>query len=65
MLLRVILSLGRADWLAVTVIVTVNAVTAARPGLDAADRGPRGEKPLPLTESRIIVDSVNESEEYP
>ena len=58
-------SLGRADWLAVTVIVTVNAVTAARPGLDVADRGPRGEKPLPLTESRIIVDSVNESEEHP
>jgi len=58
-------SLGRADWLAVAVIVTVNAVTAARPGLDVAGRGPRGEKPLPLPESRIIVDSGNESEEHP
>jgi inner membrane transporter RhtA len=45
-------SLGRTDWLAIAAIVAVNAVTAA---------GPR--RPLPLTQSRIIVDSGNDLEE--
>jgi inner membrane transporter RhtA len=42
---------GRTDWLAITAIVAVNAVTAA------------GRRPLPLTQSRIIVDSGNDLEE--
>jgi hypothetical protein len=58
-------SLGLADWLAITAIVTVNAVTAGgaasvpRGTSGGAARVPRG-RPLPLTESRIIVDSVKD-----
>jgi hypothetical protein len=49
--MRLVAGLGLADWLAIAAIVAATAATAARP--------------LPLTQSRITIDSVNELEEPP
>jgi len=53
-------SLGLADWLAITAIASVNAVSAR----GAATRGPRGDQPLPSTgrTSPDVIDPLTRKE---